>query len=185
MRLSDGAVLVLVSEALQELSEDLVEANLTRDDLGVLRAVELLPNVKRCHVAVAIFVKLVEGLDDPGVARFVGLSTDLVEELVEVDGAIFISVENVEENLCLSLGDGYAVVLQAEVELLLVKLARAVIGGDHSEGSGHAAELSGSLGQNGFLNLSEDYIEDIEKPLSYYRGEMKVLGWCSFLELFI
>ncbi len=36
LSLSDAAILVLVAEALQEFGEDLVEAHLARDDLGVL-----------------------------------------------------------------------------------------------------------------------------------------------------
>lgn len=36
LSLSNGAVLVFISEALQELGEDLIKADLTRDNLGVL-----------------------------------------------------------------------------------------------------------------------------------------------------
>ena len=105
----------------------------------------MLSDVNSSDIAVAIFIKLAKCFNDPAMTNVVRFSTDLKEELIKVNGAILISVQDIEENFGFSLGDCHTIVLQAEVELLLVKFARAVICCNHSEWSGKTTELSWAL----------------------------------------
>ena len=61
----------------------------------MLRAVEEVAEVECGHIAVAILVNLVPGLVDPSLSVGIGLAADLEEELIEVDGTVFVGVEHV------------------------------------------------------------------------------------------
>ena len=123
----------------------------------MLRAVKEISQVKGGHVTVVILINLVPGLIDPSLSVGIWLSTDSEEELIEVDSSILISVEEIEKDLSLTLGNGDTVVLEAEVKLLLVELAGAVGEADHSEGSRDSSQLSNALCCDRLLNLSEDF----------------------------
>ena len=182
LRVGDGAVLVLVAEALQELSEDLVEAHLAGDDLGVVRAVEDLSDVVGRHIAVALLVDLAPSLVDPGLAGSVGLPSDGLQEGVEINKAVLLSVEVVQEDLSLTLGNANAVVADAEVELLLVELAHTVMNQDVLECLSQASQRSHAPGVQVLLYFPNDcnYKELIKSLRLTVDGVREVLSGVHF-----
>jgi len=119
-------------------------------------AVEDLSNVICCHEAVALFVNLVPGLVDPRLACCVGLSSDCLEESIEVDEAVLFGVEVVKEELCLTLGNLDTVVTEAKEELLFVQLAHTVMNHDVLEGLGDASQGTDTSCFETSLNLGQD-----------------------------
>ena len=112
---------------MEELGEDLVEADLSRDDLRVLRAVEILTDVECSHVAVAFLVNLFPCSVNCCLSVGVRGSSDGLQECIKVYETIFLSVEVLKDGLSFALCEDHAVVLEGPVELLLIKFAHAVM----------------------------------------------------------
>ena len=106
-------------------------------------AVEHGGQVGGSDTAIAVSVKLCEGLVNGSLTLLVGASTDSDKELVVVDEAVFVGVEALDKNFTFALADGDSEVLDAPVEFLLVELAVSVVVND-AECTAHAANGLGS-----------------------------------------
>jgi hypothetical protein len=154
--LSDGSISVLVAEGGQELREHLIGGHFARLNLGVHGAVVHGAQIASSDARSTVNVEFVEGRVDAFLAHLVGASAHAEEELIEVDVAIVVGVEALEEHGALVLGKLAAHILKAPVELLLVELAVAL----HVHDSERAAETTDGLGTAGhevFTHLLDDF----------------------------
>ena len=152
---SDNAVAVFVTEAREELHEDLLVSHLSALNFGVLAAVIDDSQVGGGNGAAAIRVEFCEGLIDDLLARRVGGTTDTVQEFIVADDAVLIHIQMVEQELCLTLSDVGTEVLHAPVELLHVDFAVAIIIED-AERTAHTADRAHTTCVQAGANLLEN-----------------------------
>ena len=136
---SDDAVGVLSVPQAHELTVSLLWGLLACHHVGVLAHVVDASDVVQGHLTVAVDVKLVVGLSDVATTAIVEVAAKGNQELVEVNSATVVSIEVLNENLGLLLGQVDVEVLHAPHKLIGINLPVSIIVQD-AEDSGDAAD---------------------------------------------
>ena len=153
---SDDAITVAVTEACEELDENLFVGHLAADNLGVGTAIVDDAEVGRGNGTIAVRVELCKARVDNLLSSVVGRAAKTEQELVVADNAIFVGVEVVEENLGLVHGNGRTKVLQSPVELLLLNLPITIVVQD-AERASHAANGTHAARHQGCFHSFENF----------------------------
>ena len=149
-------VAVSVSEVLEELKEDLVFSLLSRLDFRVHAAVVDTSEIGSSDGAIAVSIKLKEGLVNHGLSLGVEGSADANEELIEVNMTIAISIEQSHESISLLTGNLDLDLAESGVELFGIDLVVSIEGVEVSEGSSETSDCLGTT----CVNLSFDFLEN-------------------------
>jgi len=147
---------VVLLEGVQELEEDLILGLLSGLDIGVHLAVVLLLDVIQFEDTRLIAVHNGEGLHGEIFPELVHLATHATEELLIVDGATVIAIENLEEAVGVLLAEADTEVVDGLKELRGTEVLAVVIVSDFeltAESLDTAGSTCGQLGAHNFAEL--------------------------------
>lgn len=129
-----------------------------RDDIRVPRWVEIILYLFYLQCAVAIRIKLVEGLGDKALAQGVQLSTECSKELIETDLTITTGIENIKEALSITSAHAWhSIVVKNSLELAQAEFTGAIAIHD-SKLLFEADQALGTLSCNPLLELIDDQL---------------------------